>query len=182
MKIMKKCAIYIAAFYMSACATGAQMDGMSTSGNEYSYSDALKENVAVLSVSGGEETNPFLTSEISSEAFQEALKQSLKSQGLLSESGKYKLKVEILNVDQPVFGMDFTVTTHVKYVLVDAVTSVVIFDETIAAPHTAPFGDSFSAVKRLRLANEGSGKKNIEMFLEKLSKMKNIENGVSLAN
>ena len=78
----------------------------------------------------------------------------------------------MIKVDQPSFGFDMTVTTHVQYVLTDTTNHSVILDEVIVAPHTATTGDAFAGYKRLQLANEGSGKKNIEGFLEKLSELK----------
>ncbi len=60
-------------------------------------------------------TNPLWTSEISSEAFSGAVRGSLQAQGLLSDDGRYKLVVNMLKVDQPIFGLDFEVTTHVQY-------------------------------------------------------------------
>ena len=59
-----------------------------------------------------------------------------------------------------------------QYVLTDSTDNTVILDETIIAPHTATVNDNFAAFIRLQLANEGSGRKNIEGFLEKLSEVK----------
>ena len=136
------------------------------------YDDRLKRNLGVTRVSGGNETNPAWTSEISSEAFLGAVKESLAEQGLLSEDGKYQLEVKMININQPLFGIDMTVTTHVQYSLTDTKSNSIIMDELIVAPHTATMGDAFVGVKRLRLANEGAGKKNIELFLKKLSTLK----------
>ena len=86
----------------------------------------------------------------------------------------------MVEIDQPSFGFDMTVTTHVRYVLTDTTINSVIYDEIIVAPHTATVGDAFAGVKRLRLANEGSGKKNIEGLLEKLSKLKINKNEISV--
>lgn len=182
MRNIKKLLILTAVIYLAGCASGAKMEGMATSKNQSQYESGLKENVAVSPVAGGKKTNPAWTSEISSEAFQGALEESLKAQGLLSATGKYKLKVEMLSVDQPMIGLDMTVTTHVKYTLVDTTSNAAIFQETVVAPHTATFGDSAMGVKRLRLANEGSGRKNIEIFLEKLAKLKIGKGGVALGN
>jgi hypothetical protein len=57
----------------------------------------------------------------------------------------------------------------------------IVFDETIIAPHTATFSDSAIAIKRLRLANEGAGNKNIEAFLEKLSALNIDKNEISVS-
>lgn len=78
----------------------------------------------------------------------------------------------MVKVDQPMFGLDMAVTTHVKYTLVDSASGAKVLEETVVAPHTATFGDAAVGVKRLRLANEGSGKKNIDQFLDKLAALK----------
>ena len=181
---MKSIKIYLAivtVMYLSGCASGAKMENMIYQGDQKNYSAELKENLEVSNVSGGQKTNPAWTSEISSEAFSGAVKESLSAQGLLSENGQYKLTVEMLKVDQPIFGLNFEVTTHVKYLLLDSISNSVIFDETIVAPHTSTFGDAFSGVERLRLANEGAGNKNIEIFLEKLSELQINKNEISLS-
>ncbi|MGR6778797.1 hypothetical protein ACU5B6_04090 [Moritella viscosa] len=56
-----------------------------------------------------------------------------------------------------------------------------ILDEVVKAPHTATFGDAFSGVARLQMANEGSGKKNIEALLNKLAELNIEANEVHLA-
>ena len=79
------------------------------------------------------------------------------------------------------FGLNFEVTTHVKYILTDRESNgSVIMNETIVAPFTATVGDAFAAIKRLRLANEGSGKANINGLLEKLSELRIKPGDISL--
>ena len=181
MRITTLALILVASIYLSGCASSAKMENMAYQGQPKDYSEKLKKNVEIASVSGGEETNPAWTSEISDEEFSGAIKQSLLWQGLLADDGRYELEVKLLEVDQPLFGFDLTVTTHVQYILTDTKDGAVIFDETIVAPHTATMDDSFAAVKRLRLANEGSGKKNIRSFLWKLSKLRIKPDEVSIA-
>jgi uncharacterized protein YlaN (UPF0358 family) len=168
--------------YLTGCASGAKMGNMVYEGPVKAYDTALQSNVDVTNVSGGEKTNPAWTSEIDNDAFAGALKQTLQKQGLLSGSGRYQLEALLLEVDQPMFGLDFEVTTRVRYILTDRENNdAVILNETIAAPYTATISDAFAAIKRLRLANEGSGKANIEGLVEKLSEL-NIEPGeISLA-
>ncbi len=81
----------------------------------------------------------------------------------------------------PLFGFDMTVTTRIRYTLVDTHTNQVLLEEVIAAPHTATTGDAFVGTTRLRLANEGSAKKNIQNFLNRLAQLKIESNQVSLA-
>lgn len=172
MNIIRFTPILAVCVFLLACASGATMENMAYHGDNKTYDERLKNNVEVASVSGGESTNALWTSEISSEAFSSAVKQSLSEQGLLSENGKYQLQVKMIEVDQPTFGFDMTVTTHVQYVLTDTSNNSVILDEVIVAPHTATTGDAFAGYKRLKIANEGSGRKNIEGLLEKLSELK----------
>lgn len=174
--------VMTAVLYLSGCASGAKMGNMVYDGPAKHFDTALKSSVEVADVSGGEETNPAWTSEISNDAFSGALQQSLRNQGLLSGAGRYQLEAHLLEVDQPVFGLDFEVSTHVKYVLKDRENNgAVVLDETIVAPYTATVGDSFVAIKRLRLANEGSGKANIAALLEKLSKLQIQPGDISLS-
>lgn len=174
MKFVKHTLAIATCFYLAGCASGAQVDNMIYKGDKHEYSSEIKKNVFLSSVTGGEDTNPAWTSEISDEAFSGAIKQSLIKEGLYSDSGKYNLSVEMLEIDQPSFGLDLTVTTIVKYILTDKSTGEVILDKEVNSPYTATVGDAFAAVKRLRLANEGSGLKNIEGLLKHLSEL-NIE-------
>ncbi len=181
MKLIKFALILTAAIYITGCASGAKMENMTFHGEQKSYSEELKQSVGLSDVTGGKETNPAWISEISDEAFSGAVKRSLQEQGLLSDDGKYKLKVKLIKVEQPMFGFDLEVKTHVQYTLTNSINNSILFNKTIVAPHTATFNDAFVAVKRLRLANEGSGMKNIEQFLEKLSELKINKNQISLA-
>jgi uncharacterized protein YlaN (UPF0358 family) len=72
------------------------------------------------------------------------------------------------------FGLDFEVTSEVEYTLVDNATGKELLRETLRTPFTAGVGDAFVAVKRLRLANEGSARENISALLKRLSEL-NIE-------
>jgi len=119
-------------------------------------------------------------SSISNEAFQEAVIQSLKANDLYSETGSYTLNIELQKVKQPIVGISMTVTTTVRYVLSDQANDRVLLDEVIVSPHTAKISDAFVGVTRLRLANEGSAKKNIEGLIEKIAKLK--LDGVDVSN
>ena len=180
MKIIKIALLLTAVIYITGCASGAKMENMAYKGEQKVYAQDLRQSVGLSGVSGGKRTNPAWTSEISDEAFSGAVKSSLEAQGLLSDEGVYKLSVQLIKVEQPLFGLDLEVKTHVQYTLTNSTDSSIVFHETIVAPHTATFDDAFAAVKRLRLANEGSGMKNIEKFLEKLSELKISENQISL--
>ena len=87
-----------------------------------------------------------------------------------------------MSVAQPLLGLDMTVTTHVRYTLKDTQSGSVVLDKMLVASYTATVGDAFVGAKRLRLANEGSARKNIGLFLEELSKLKIKPQEISLTN
>ncbi|MDH5433177.1 MAG: hypothetical protein OEY19_04470 [Gammaproteobacteria bacterium] len=168
--------------FLYGCASGAKFENMAyTEKAGIPFDKTLSNNIGVSGVSGGESTNPMWTSEISNEAFREALKLSLSWQKLLSETGRYQLKVELVNVDQPMFGLDLEVTTNVRYILTDTKNNKVVLDESVIVGFTATLSDALMAFERLRIANEGSSKANIKGFIEKLSELNLKEGEVSIA-
>ena len=183
MNYLKIALISLAIITLGGCATGAKLENMTYTDSSYfekTFDSELKNDVQVSQVTGGEKTNPAWTSEISNDAFKGALKNSLKSQGLYSESGKYALSAQLIRVDQPLFGLDFTVTTNINYKLIDTTSNQVLINETIIAPYTATVGDAFIAIERLRLANEGSGKENIKFLMKKLNDLNISPNAIAI--
>ncbi|WP_256657372.1 hypothetical protein [Pseudomonas sp. 2FE] len=174
------------AIVLTGCASSAKIEGMTVSDNQaqaLQFDKPLHDNLQLSEVAGGEKTNPLWTSEIDGTAFQAALHQSLNNAGLLSASSQapFALRAKLQRVDQPLFGLDFEVTTEVEYTLVDNVSGKVLFREVVRAPFTAGVGDAFYGVKRLRLANEGSAKENIAALLKRLSVLKVEARQVSLS-
>ena len=100
--------------------------------------------------------------------------------GLLDDGDHCYNKFRAWDNDQPMFGLNFEVTTHVRYILTDRESGNVVLNETVVAPYTATVGDAFVAIKRLRLANEGSGRKNIEGLLDLLASLRIGAEEVSL--
>lgn len=174
------------AIVLTGCASSAKIEGMTVSDSQTQalrFDQPLHDSVFIDEVNGGESTNPLWTSEIDGPAFQSALQQSLVNAGLLSTSSQapYALRANLLRVDQPMFGLDFKVTTEVEYSLVEKAGGKVLFREVLRTPFTAGIGDAFFGVKRLRLANEGAAKENISALLKRLSTLK-VESGqVSLS-
>ncbi len=160
---------------LSACATAPDIEDMVVdveTGEGLAFHQNLQNKVIVTSVEGGDETNPLWTSEIESEGFKSALVESLRAAGLLSSEeniADYQLFVKILEVDQPVFGFDMTVSAVVEYKLANISTSEVVFNETLKSRYTATMDDTFYGPERLKIANEGAVKQNIKMLLERLS-------------
>ncbi|WP_230600359.1 hypothetical protein [Vibrio fluvialis] len=175
MNLLKISGITLTAALMFGCASPAQVENMKVDESvNITFDENLNSAIELNQVGGGEETNPMWTSEVGNKEFEAALKSSLQSQYLLSRDNQatYDLSATLMEVEQPTFGLDMEVTSTVRYVLVEKSTNKIIFDELIKAPYTATFGDAFSGVERLRVANEGSAKSNITQFLQKLSQLK----------
>lgn len=169
---MKKLILLAAAAALSACASASKPGAMVAPVSEATIiadQSPLREAFVVGAVNGGKETNPLWTSEVSNADFAEALRQSLAAHAMLSAvEGKYRLDAEMLKLKQPFAGFNMTVTSTVRYKVTDVAGGAVVFDETVETPYTAEVGDSFLAVKRLQLANEGSIKGNISKLIELL--------------
>ena len=161
-----------ACLMLGACASGANTGAMIVPVSQANIIDAkspLHGAIAVAGVSGGQKTNPMWTSEVSNEAFLEALKQSLSAHLLLgNDTARYKLTAELLEVKQPMFGFDMKVTAKVKYTLAPAAGGAPILEKIIETPYTAAMSDAFVAVKRLQLANEGAIRTNIQALIDTL--------------
>lgn len=169
---MKRLILVAAAAALSACASASKPGAMVapvSEANIIADESPLREAFTVGAVAGGKETNPLWTSEVSNTDFAEALRQSLAAHAMLSSvEGKYRLDAEMLKLKQPFAGFNMTVTSTVRYTATEVASGVVVFDETVETPYTAEVGDSFLAVKRLQLANEGSIKSNISKLIELL--------------
>lgn len=158
------------------CAAPAGIEKMSVNAPiVQSINSPLKKSVTVISVTGGRETNPMWSSQVASESFQRALELSLRNFGLsdpLLSANRYQLTADILQVSQPMLGLDMTVSANVRYSLIDATTRKEIFSKVIVGTYTAKFSDAFMGVERLKLANEGAAKTNIQLLVDELLQFK----------
>jgi len=171
MRLVYLVAVLAAALSVGACAKPARVTQMTTSNvaaSAVSSDPTLVGIMTVAAVTGGEETNPLWKSEVDNAAFKAALEQSLLTNALLAETPElagYDLTATLTELEQPFIGTDFTVTSTVIYRVARRSDGALYYEETLTAPYTAKFGDSPYAPERLRLANEGSVKANIQNFL-----------------
>ncbi|MBT6596079.1 MAG: hypothetical protein HOB34_08270 [Nitrospina sp.] len=129
-----------------------------------------------VNVLGGKETGAMDKSQISNEAFMQAIADSLYKSGLFSEiihgkNADYLLNVMIFDLTQPSFGLSFTVKMEAVWSLAHADSKKVIMRESIRSSFTATMGEAFAAVTRLRLATEGAAQENIRLGIKKLSQL-----------
>lgn len=164
--------LMLAGLALAGCASGAKPGAMVVPVSEarlVADQSPLFQSMQVQDVTGGQKTNPMWTSEVSNEAFAEALRQTLTAHAILSTGeGKYALKAQLIEVKQPFIGLTFTVKTRVRYTLAKADGGEVLLDEELNSEYSATVGDAFLGYERLRLANEGAIRASIENFLDLL--------------
>jgi len=163
----------LVALALSACASPAKIENMVTSATAgaQAVNADLVEAICVTKVTGGQKTNPLWTSEVDDAGFRAALEGSLRNNRLAANSVdgcRYDLEANLLGLAQPIAGFNMTVTSHVNYSVLERHSGNPYFLTTVNAPFKATVSDAFAGVTRLRLANEGSIRSNIQKFLDEL--------------
>lgn len=159
---------------LSGCATPARVDQMTAKKIDASKvvnESPLRNNVSLKGVSGGESTNPLWLSKVGNDDFRQALEQSLKTVMLLASDqskGNYLLHTTLMSLDQPWVGLDLKVIATVEYSLEERATGKKVFSKVISTPFTATFSDAVLAFERLKIANEGAVRENIEKIIDEL--------------
>ncbi len=171
---------------LAGCASPAQVDGMyarQVDAAKVAANTQTKNSIFLGHVSGGSETNPLWVSKVSDADFKLALEKSLKEALLLSgtvDDSKYILEVKLMKLDQPLFGLDLKVTATAEYTLKAKSTNQVVYSKAFSTPFTATFSDSAIAVQRLRMANEGAVRNNIEQVIDDLVSINIDRNAVAI--
>lgn len=167
--------VAVLALALGGCATPARVDQMQTSSTLAARTavanSPMKETIAIKDVTGGKETNPMWVSNVSSADFSRALEASLKDAGLLSpnnQGSRYMLVAHLQKLDQPLFGASMTVTATVQYSLIERTSNKEVLARTVSMPYTAAWNDAFLGAERLKLANEGAIRVNIQQLIETL--------------
>ena len=145
----------------SGCAQRALIQNMTVKHLDKQTLDSNYQNaISIHSISGG---NPMMASQIDNDEFKKAVIASLINAGLYSKDGKYKLKIEILGIQQPSFDFDMTITMTVKYILVNYEDKSIVFQRTIKSSYNATVSDIFYGFKK---HIEDSAKENIYKLLQ----------------
>lgn len=154
---------------LAACASPSRPEMMAlptTAGLTAAPGDVGYHSVTTVNVSGGTETNPLWTAQVSNEDFKTALESSLAAAGYIGTEGRpLVVTASLIDLKQPLAGLDLSVTSQVRYSVTRDGT--VIFDQTVAATGVGTMSDAFAAVERLRIANEKSIQENIKEFLKR---------------
>jgi hypothetical protein len=169
---VRSCLALLATLLVAAgCASAARTDGMIVAVSpDTVIGDAspLRGAIRVGTVSGGGETNPLWRSNVAADDFRTALEQSLAARAMIAASpGRYTVNAELVSLERPLAAFDTTVTAKVRYTVLAAGQAIKL-DETIVTPFTVNFSDAPFGPERLRLANEGAMRTNIETFIKRL--------------
>jgi len=171
--------VAILALFFTGCDSFARVDYMVVNGSKYAAREpltkGLKNNISVINVSSLKNNYPIGISEIGDTQFKIALEKSLLEASLLNAIPKYSefhLSAKLLEVEQPGISLDFTVSASVQYELVETSSGAVVYSEKITKPYTSYMKDSFVSFERLRFANEGAAKANIEEVIKRLYNIK----------
>jgi hypothetical protein len=154
----------LAAALLGGCASPARPDAIGTT-----IVPAHKSTGDVsVAVTGG------TASEISNDAFAQALRDSIEKSGIFAKVGRsggarYQLQALVDRIDHPSAGVSFTVKMDVSYTLIDTQAIKTLWSQTISGEHIAHFGDAVLASTRLRRAEEGAAKANIEQALTQIA-------------
>jgi len=130
----------------------------------------LVSAITVDQIAGGSVANPLWLAGITNEDFKTALIESLRNVNLYHDfdGAKYSLNAKLVKLQQPVIGFNFTVNCEVHYTVQNIKTQAKIYDKSISTSYTAKVSDALVGVIRIRKANEGAARLNIEKFIADL--------------
>jgi hypothetical protein len=159
---------------VSGCATASKPDAMALPQIVQPVRKA--DGDVSIAVSGGKDTSKMGASQISNEAFAQALGTSLEANNLFSSlsssAARYRLTAFIGEVDQPMMGFSMTVKMEVSYALKDSQSGGTVWTQDVKSEYTAKASAAFAGVERLRLANEGAARENIRQAITSLAQAK----------
>ena len=163
----------IALTLLSACSQPARAPRMTVHNvmeKAVAADTQLEESFAVGGVTGGHETNPLWTPEVSDAELREALERSLERNRMLAampDSARYLVTARVLQFGRPLVGFSMRVSPRIAYRVVEMGTEQAIFDEVVSTSYTVDFAESPLGAERLRLANEGAIRESIREFLNR---------------
>lgn len=172
LKYIKRITVIFLSFVILGCASPANISNvMVDDAYDLEFKDEFIGKIGVTHVNGSSNTSELYDLGLENKEFKLALKESLKAQYLLAIESRpqFELTASFLNVDYPSFGSDLYFDSEIRYLLVDKVSSKVVFDSVIASKGIATMSDSLMGSTRLKIAAERSAHNNIKEFLARLS-------------
>ena len=162
-----------AAAMLAGCAASARSDHMAVTATpqQRMVITPLRNNIAVLEVSGGQVSDKLWASKVGTREFAGALALSLEDARLLAAApaqARYTLSARLERLEQPLTGINLTVTATVSYALVEKSSGSEVLRRTHTLPYTADFGDTLGSMDRVRIASEGALQANIAAVVDDL--------------
>lgn len=167
--------VVFSAAILTGCATPAAIEQMAVMLPITQTNSAFKNSISVADVTGGKDTNPMWTSQVSSDGFRRAIEQSLENTGMFNKfitGSRYQLTADLTRLDQPFIGFNMTVTSTVRYSLIESESRKEVYTRVIDISHTATVSDALGGAQRLKLASEGAIKANISSLMNDLIALK----------
>ncbi|MCI4664202.1 MAG: hypothetical protein MRY74_05725 [Neomegalonema sp.] len=156
---------------LAGCVSGARSTALTarpTAKSLVKSDELIYRTIGVGAVGGGKETDIVSGSQISSGNFRQALESSLDLTGLLAKSSpRFLLDATIEQIDQEIFDINLDVKTTVYYRLRSVASGAFLYERRVTETYEARFTESFIRSERFRIANEGSGRKNIASFIDR---------------
>ncbi|MBB4842869.1 hypothetical protein HNP55_001384 [Paucibacter oligotrophus] len=156
-----------------ADAPGMRLDAAETLQLRSWVPQGLKAQVLLASVSGGQPTGMFWGSKISNPALREAVDESLRGLGLVPSApgtagtGRYRLNVKLVEIEQPMVGLDIKVAVTLEYSLLDTESEDrVAYQRRLRTLHTANFSEAMlDPNARTRIASEAAVRKSVNAMV-----------------
>lgn len=154
---------------LGACVMPSRVDEMAATEDSLSFPASYAANIRTDVTSSNTTRNAAWTPEVTEANFEAALVKSLQSDELYSADGEYLLRADVLNIKEPLAGMDMTVDMVVRYQLTLVSSGREVLTEIVRTTHTATMSDQMVGEARLREAAEQAARANISSLLQKLS-------------
>lgn len=163
---------------LSGCGTPADVSGMRITPADVLQMrswipPALKGQMVLAPVTGGEPTGRFWGSRISNSMLEQSIDESLRALGLLTNvpgGGRYTLTAKLIELDQPMVALTMKVSVIIEYSLIDRqLEDKVVYQHRLRTVHTVNFTESMLDINdRTRLASEGAVRRSVEAMVREL--------------
>lgn len=125
-----------------------------------------------LNVTGSPQVSSMGVAIIKTADFAEAIKVALTKSEVFAklvtagQADDFHLEVVLVRIEQPMFGLNMTVTVESNWILTRTSDQSVIWQKAVISNYTATVGEAFVGATRVRLANEGAARANIQDALK----------------
>ncbi|MCV2353559.1 hypothetical protein LNV09_05220 [Paucibacter sp. B2R-40] len=162
---------------LAGCGTATDPPSMALSSKESLQMrgwvpDRLRGQISLSPVTGGQPTGSMWGSKVSNLALQESIEESLRATGMLAlrpGTGNYQMEVQLIELEQPIIGLNTRVAVTLAYTVVEKRSGTVVYQRRLRSAYVAEFTSAMvDPNERLRLATEGAVRSNVNSMLRDL--------------